>query len=135
MPAVPSLDSRGWIDNPAEMAELLFAYFLVSNKSQSTTHYSRIASLPYILQTTGNDFTVLKNEVERVLQELYSKYFEKAVISISMEPADGKTLELAQYNMKVSAILTQNGIQYSLGQLLSIANKVVTKVASYSSTA
>lgn len=121
MSVIATLDSSGWVSSPPEKAAAAFAYFLVSDYSQSVTHFGKIASLPWMLQQYGNDFVILRVEMESVLQTYFSRHFEKAVVSVTLSTKSGDDLSSGRYDMRVSITLYEKGISYSLGRLLSIA--------------
>lgn len=128
MPLIPTLDANAWVTEPAEAAEAMFAYFFASNFSQSTTFYGMISSFPYLLQQYGDDFTVLRQEVETVLQAYYARQFEKVTVNITLVPEEGRALDTSAYTMRISVILQDKGKSYSLGNLLTIANKKISKL-------
>lgn len=127
MTAIPTLDSSGWATTPAARAERALVYFLVSDFSQSTTHYGTIKSLPHLLQQHGDDFTTLRAECQDILQRYFSQFFDTAKVTVDIDPVDKKE-NTAQYNMRLSVVVYDKGTPYSLGRLLSISNKTILKV-------
>lgn len=124
---VPSLDSSGWQTGVAQKAEKLFAYWLTSERSQSNIH-GNIESLPSIIQRYKNDNVELEQDVKRSLSDLFVDYFESVSVEVRVEPIDGPNSPSARMNIKISLLVRQNGLKYSLNRLLTASNKTITKI-------
>jgi hypothetical protein len=123
---LPSLDSGGWVTGVAQKAEKLFSYFLASERSQSN-HYPDIQSLPYIIQQNSDDDISLQTEIRNALSKLFEDYFEYVEIEVLVRPQDGQENNPKQ-DIRISALVRSNGVQYSLQQLLQSSNKTISNI-------
>lgn len=122
---VPTLSSAGFVTGIQEKADRLFAYFLVSQYSQTYSHAGQISSFPKILQEQANDPSGLNTAVRQALIDLYQGYFDSVEVDVDTVPFPDNDSKL---NIKISVILTQDGTSHSLSRLVSTQDSVVSKV-------
>lgn len=132
---VPTLDSNGWLSGVAEKADALFAYFLISDYSQSTIFQGRIKSLPWIIKTNPKDLISLTSEIQRALEDLYAPYFDTMSANVTIEkPEAFLNLTEAKIDLRISVIVRQGGRAYSLGRLINVVNNKIGKVTDFTKT-
>jgi hypothetical protein len=123
---VATLDTMGWVEDTAHKADRLLSYFMVSEHSQSVVHKGRVKSFPYILNKNAGDLLQLRSDVNDALQSILSAHFDEASVQIEVKEIvndDGKPT--GKVDIKIMAIVTENGVKHSLGRLChSINGKV-----------
>lgn len=108
---IPSLTVDGNITNKDLQMKKLFQYFLASDYSQSNQFYGKIASLKYIL-ATYTDSTDISLEIKRVLNSLYTDFFDSVSVTVSIQ--NTTTTGITVYNINISCIY--DSTTYELAQ-------------------
>ncbi len=112
---VPSISTDKFISESLLKLDVLYAYFLASEFSQSNIYRSSISSMKYIFNKHSNNETDLVSETKRVLEEYLGRYFKTVETNIEIDDDDG-ALNIA---IKVT---DEDDIETSLSNVLSIAN-------------
>lgn len=114
---------KGILTGVAEKADRSLAYYLASDASQSNLYKGNIRSLQGTIQKVGNNAAALKNQVEADLFALYIGLYDAVSVTVTITDVawDGSS----RFNIQIDVILTQDGVQYSLGQLCQSINGVV----------
>lgn len=127
MKPIPTLDSAGWIETPAQGADHLFANFITANYDQTNLYRGSIESFSYLIYKYGLSLA-LANEVQASLQRLFEPYFDAldCTVEYKEDPNGiGKDNEIA---LRISMIVTDGGRKYSLGKLLALSNNSLKSV-------
>lgn len=112
--AIPQLSEAGWVTNPKEKADLMFAHFFLSEFSQTQFYPGRISSFPYIVQSTLNDVDKLIETTKETLRNYFRPFYSK--VSVEMIFNEDKT-KPATYIFDISIVLTdQTGKEYSVAK-------------------
>ena len=123
---VPTLSSVGWVTEVAEKADRLFAYYMTSEYSQSNAYYKEITSLTWHIQQFGSDPSVLKKRIEDDLMTYLSRYFEMVDLEVSTQHPNPEDPE--KINIRISAIVYDQGKRYSLGREIQATKSKVVKI-------
>lgn len=126
---VASLDTMGWIEDTAHKADRLLAYFMVSEYSQSVAHKGKVKSFPYILNKNAGDLLQLRADVDSALLSILSAHFDEASVQVEVkEILNDDKKPTGKVDIKVMAIVTENGIKHSLGKLCHSLNGKVKEL-------
>ena len=130
----PTLSTLGWVQDVSIKASQILYSFFVANYSQTILFRGKIQSLPYLIHQKS-DLTVLRDSVQNAVTILLNSYFDSAEITVTLTPVkseNGQVLNEDNLDLQVKAIVTQDGKRYSLGRLVSIANKNVVDIREFS---
>ncbi len=114
----PTLSRQGLVSTPIEICEQLFADFVATNYSQSNLFYRQLVSLPQIIQSSGQDLSLLVTKTQTSLQSLLSQYFTGVQVYVSQKSSNPAEENAAQRTLVVSASFQYNGITYDFAQEL-----------------
>lgn len=128
---VPSLDSNGYITGVGPKADRAFAYYLVSEHSQTLAHQGHIKSFPYTLATYAKDPVELRIRVKNEVAELFKQYFDEADIEVQIREILDNGNPTSKLDIRIFAILTENNVRYSLGKLIDTVDGKVRQVTNY----
>lgn len=125
MPTNPmvTLDTDGFLTDPAKISARLLNYFFWSDASQSNIFRGAVASLPGIISNNPNNIQAIKDGIEIALNRLFSAHFDEVNIVISHESIerDGKTT--AQVDIRVGISFRHNGELKQVARILEIVDK------------
>lgn len=114
---VPSLSSDGWIDNSVRCADILFAHFLTSDKSQSY-FFNDVRSLPYILNENMDNINTIMKEVKSNLLNYFNNYFNNVAVTVVEIP---NQLDLSRIEINIDIEYTDTtGAKLYLNKVLDI---------------
>lgn len=116
---LPTLSSSGWVDEIAEKADRVMAYFFVSEYSQSNIFRGNITSLPHLIQKFGNEPEVLKSEISRKVQDLLGRYFDEVSVDAEITNEDQPH---SRMDLQITVRLRDNGVSYSLARVIKTLN-------------
>lgn len=126
MPKLPTVSTSGWVDDIAEKADRLLAYYFVSDFSQSNLHRGLVVSLPQQIQELGHDPDALQRGMQSSLEGYIGQYFESAQVSVDAtipNPADPSRIQVT-----VGIIVTENGVRHSVGKLIQATNGKIADI-------
>lgn len=123
---VPTLTSKGWVADAESKADALLSYYFTSQYSQSNLFAGNISSLQYMIQQWGNNPSALQNKLSQALQTYLGRYFDNAAVDVTV--LDPTSQQDARLTVRVDAMVTQNGENYSLGRLVSFLNSTIVSI-------
>ena len=123
---VPSLSPSGWITDIAAKADALMSHFFESNKSQSYIYNNNVSNLQWLIEQYGSDSIDLTTQMTSTLEKYLGRYFDLVTVTVTSDD-NAKNLS-GSVTIKIHCLVTQGGVQYSLGKLLQISNSTVTKI-------
>lgn len=124
--AIPTLSSQGWVTALEVQVDSIFSWFLTSDYSQSVLYHGQIRSLPWIIQRYERTPNALTEEIRRVLDDLFGRYFDSARTSADYEEVNDPSTN--RYNLLVSCTIENAGKEYNLSRLISVVNGKVSKI-------
>lgn len=101
--SVPTLTMDGFVTNKNLMVAKLWAYYLTSDHSQSTTFSGYVQSLKYDLLSSDIDSMLTKN-IESSLEELYGNYFDKAKADVVLKTDKDTNTQYASISLTLTDI-------------------------------
>ncbi len=129
---VPTLDSRGYLAGIGEKATELLTNFLTSNYSQTELFPGAVKPLTYFIQRHMGDFNTMSASIEDALNQLYSGHFDEVSVSVSIgEPQADLGMSPVRYNIQINILVTQDGVQESLGKLITISNSRIERIKTF----
>ena len=126
MTAVPSLSTEGWLESVDKKADRLLAHYLLSERSQSVLYHGKIKSVPYLVATYGNNTLDLQDKIGEGLYDLFSPYFDDLSYEVTVEEDKDNTAAL---EIKISATVTERGVNYDLAFLIDVKDSKVNTFA------
>ncbi len=125
----PSLSQMGWVTDVSVKADKLLMDFITANYSQSIIFRGKIKSLAYCIHK-ARDMMALQENLQLIVTAMLSAYYDNAEVSIRVVPLDknGTVDNVDNMDIRISAIVTQNGVRYSLGKLVQYVNSAVSTI-------
>lgn len=127
-----TLDRLGYVSEVAYKADMLMAFFLSSEASQSILHRDRISSAPNIIKRCAGDARELETQFTTALKQLYGAYYDAVDLTVTVtgnaEAYSGSEVIL---NIKIAMTLKQAGTTHSLGRLLAIVNNKIAEQTTF----
>jgi len=123
---VPTLSSSGWVVELAEKVDRLMAYFFVSDHSQSNIYEGHVVSLPYIVQSYGNDDSSIRTAIQQNLNVLLGRYFEQSTVDVTVDLPTSDTD--TRMTIRVDATVTDGRYRHSVGKLITTVNSRVVEI-------
>lgn len=112
--AVPNLSEAGWITNPKEKADIMFAHFFLAEFSQTQFYPGRISSFPYIVQTSIGDVDRFVEITRETLKNYFRPLYSKVSVEMTFKESTSKP---GTYVFDISVILTdETGTEYSVAK-------------------
>ena len=126
--ALATLDTDGYVRDPAKIAARLLKYFFKSDYSQSNSYRGHVKSLPYIIAQNPNKIQAIKDGIESALYNLFSAQFDAVAITINHEMlVDASTgLETGRVDIRVSIGFTHLGKEMQVANILQIYDNTFT---------
>ena len=129
---VVTTSSAGVIDDPAIAVGVLFSYFLIADKAQSTlTPYGTVKSLKFYMPTTITNPEGILDSVKKELVDLYSDYFYNVGVDVAIDSINSSVengaYTLVTYNIEVT-VTDVAGKNYTLTKAISISNGTITNI-------
>lgn len=109
---IPTLNA--WIDSPDKQADYLLSCFYTSEQLQSTVSFSRIQSMPYLVQRYGKSPLDLQSKAREELQKLLENVFQ--VRSLDVKVNESSTV--GELNIKFHCVIQIDGREESVGHLV-----------------
>ena len=126
MLTLPLLSSDGWVAQSPTLIDRVFAYFLLSDYSQTALYPNNITSLPYLIQQ-NSDIESLQTTVSTALTALYGRYYSETDINIRIEP---DTVNSAKQTIYVGVSVTDDtGKETTLEKAVTIKDSKVIAFA------
>lgn len=85
---LPSLDTRGWVDDFAEKVDRLLAHFFLCDYNQTYFYLGNVTSLVRIIERKGNYIDAVINDINNELGTYLSRYFEGVTVNSSVKASD-----------------------------------------------
>lgn len=123
---LPTLSASGWVMNTPEKLDRLVSYFIVSEASQSHLFAGQVASLPSIIQKNAENESGLVRDTTDALNSLLSRYFDSAEVSV--DTAHPVADDPNRINLRVDAVVIDNGQRYSVGREITLVNSKVINI-------
>lgn len=125
----PSLSSMGWVTDVSVKADKILMDFITANYSQSIIFRGKIKSLAYCIHK-ARDMAALQENLQLIVTALLSGYYDNAEVSVRIVPLEknGAVDNVDNMDIRISAIVTENGIRYSLGKLVQYVNSAISKI-------
>jgi len=129
---VLTLSTKGLLQDPQSKADRQMAYYLTTNHSQTNMFRNSILSLPKRIEQFEEDVDLLCSQVREDLQNLYTIIFD--AVQITVTPSYPNKEDPNEVNLTVLAMLTEDGVNYSLGRLINVKGNRTFTVMSINNT-
>lgn len=126
---VPTLSANGWISDPYPKADAMMAWYLVSEASQSNLYVGSITSLASQLQRCADNPTQLKQVMTSELEAFFAHNFDYASVDVDIDYPTSATD--GRLNVKLAVTVTQDGVNISVGAVVSHLNGKVVEIFNY----
>lgn len=130
---VPSLSDRGWVTAPSEKIDLLLSHFFESDSIQSYLYAGHVSNLQGLIAQHSTDPNGLVASLRTTLENYLGRYYSVATVQISLndDPTINPTNELT---LSLYCAVVDDGVEYSVGQELSLINSKFQRIASLINT-
>lgn len=123
----PTLSPLGFVHDPQQKIEWIFADYIAAKFSQSTMNYGRVSSLSFD-EFDGNYEGHRTAEIlQASLTKLFSAYFEAASVQVTDDSIVGDQ----ETKVIVKGAFTQDGKTYQLNETLAILNGKINKLTRF----
>ena len=123
---VPSLSPAGWVTDVATKADILMAWFFESIKSQTYIYGSNVSNLQWLIEEYGSNTMTLTSQISSTLEIYLGRYFD--FVSATVTADDTPSNLNGSITITIHCLITDNGIQYSLGKLLQVSDSTVIDI-------
>jgi len=127
---VATLSAKGYVRSINEKLDSLLAYFFASDANQDYLHNGYIVNLSALLQQCGQDIIKLKERIRSDLTQYLGRSFDEVIVSVDSDNDQGS----GKVNITISALVTQEGIQYDVANRLSLVNGKFEKITKLNNT-
>lgn len=125
----PSLDTNGWIIDPASRLVAVFNTYYTTSYSQSVEHYGTLKSLPATIARNPRDRRLLGSNVTEDLNALFSAYFDSVDVNVTTEELKTNGVTNGIINIIVSVSVQEGAGVYKLAKVLSVENNKIIQVS------
>lgn len=124
----PVLGPEGYIYDPKQKIEAIFADYIAAKNSQSTIFYGQIQSLSFD-EYRGQYEPILSSEIIKAsLQSLFDSYFDNVDITTT---DNANETETQITTITIVGDLIDRGVRYRLNEVLSASNGKIKRLAQF----
>jgi hypothetical protein len=123
---VPTVTSKGWVTDAAGKADLLLSYAFTSQYSQTSLYPGQVTSLQFMVQQWGNSPMQIQNLMSQAFEIYFTRYYDRALVAITV--IDPTSLVDGRLTVQLNAEVTQDGVTYSVGRLVSFLNSTIVRI-------
>lgn len=124
MATVPlaTLDTDGYLRDPAKISARLLEYFFRSDYSQTNSFRGHVKSLPWIISQNPNKIQEIKDGIESSLYNLFSAQFDAVLVTVNHEMIRDTTSgkETGRVDIRVAIGFSHNGKDMQVANILQI---------------
>lgn len=119
--AVPTLSTQRFVTELASKLDFLLAYFISTDRAQSSTFEKYVTSLQSIVEAYSGDPAATSTEIGNQLQAYMERYYDAANVVAKFELTDPDN---SQSLIKITLTLnfTEEGVTHSANRLLTYFN-------------
>jgi hypothetical protein len=122
---IPSLSAKGWVTSPVEKADIAMAHSFCADKRQSLIYGKNVASIPWLYEQYSHDIQKLMSAIQQMYQDYLGRYYTSVAVDVREDPESTLT-NFTTLRLYIS--VTENGKDYSFGQLIDAADGKFVKV-------
>lgn len=130
---VPSLSTHGWVDKPAEKADLLLTHFFYSMKSQTSLYGSSVSSFAWILEQNAREPARVAEETRKALITYLLRFYDSVNITVT-ERDENPDLSSSRSELIIAATVVEDGVEYQLDKLVTIVDGRFKEFANLNNT-
>lgn len=127
--ALPMFASSGWTTSLNEKADGILSQFFEADALQSELYQGNVSSLQYLIHEYNNDPIKMVSAIRSALENLLGRYYPQGCNVEVTSDATSPTWVGSQYDIKITALVTENGTQQSFGYLVSAENSIISNIA------
>lgn len=123
--SLPTLSTDGLVSSVQRKMDRLFAYYRVSQASQSIIYDGKILSFPKRMEEYDSDILKLQQNIQNDIDLLFGRHFElyEAQVKIIDHPN-----EKGQYLIRFVVTVNENGKVYNLSEAVDIIDGKIKRV-------
>lgn len=126
---VPMFASSGWTTSLNEKADGILSQFFEADAFQSELYAGNVSSMQYLVQQYNNDPVQMVTNTKSTLEKLLGRYYPEGILVDVTSTATNPSWVGSQYDVKITAQVTENGVVQSFGYLVSAENSIINKIA------
>lgn len=121
----PTLSSVGWVYDPEQKIEWIFADYIASKHSQSDIFFGAVSSFSF--DEFQGDYHASKavNAIQFSLSEIYKPYFDDVDITVEDHSEDDSN----ELHLVIRGVFTDKGKAFHMNETLSIHNGKINRLA------
>lgn len=127
--AVPMFSTTGWTASLNEKADALLSHFFEADAFQSNLYMGNISSLQYLIQQYNSDIVKLLSNIRQTLEQYLTRYYPEGVVVQATSNGTDPSFTAGVLDVTITASVTEGGLQYSFGYLVSAENSIISKIA------
>lgn len=128
---MPTLTIKGWVKSLEEVVDTALAHMLVSDYSQSNSHFGNITSFSWLVAKWGNRPADMAMETEHAITNYLSKYVDKVEVSVTYNFPDNSTSSKT-YDLSIALTVYKGDQIYNLAEKIEIIDSKFKRVAEVS---
>ncbi len=122
---IPTLSEDGWMSDPLQKGDYLFAVFMLSEYSQTTIYPRQVSSFSYIMEEGTGDPAETARLLETQLTTYFTRHFNN--VTVSADYPSGQQSSLVYLTLSLN-YEDNNGKTYSLIKAIETLNSKVVKI-------
>lgn len=123
----PTLSEQGYIFDPVQKIEIIFADYLAAKHSQSTMFSGQISSLSFDEFSGNYDRYRTPELIQNSLTKLYGAYFDSANIEVT----DNSKTDSNVTEVKIVGELIDGDQTYQLNEVLAVNNGRINRLGRF----
>lgn len=122
-----TLDGAGLITDPYQKIELILAYMVATQASQSNIFRNTSSSISDIIRRKGSRSIDMRNEIEQNIRSVFSRYFDSVDINVNIDQLN--LTDKNSYDVVIQCQVTQDGQSYDVARTINVLNENIKLVA------
>lgn len=124
-----TLDGAGIVTDPYQKIQLILAYLLATQASQSNIFKSHVVSISDIIRRKGSQSIDMRTEVEDSIKRVFNRYFDNVDINVSIDKSN--KVDKSEFDVVIQCQVTQDGKTYDVARTLSVLNDKIKLVSEF----
>ena len=112
---VPTLTTDGYVTDPDQKLNYMFAHMFEIRHDDTYLYKDEVMSMQKVVADYGSDESLYKTELVTRMTRYFERAFDSAAITLTINDS-----ETSYFTMDVDVVVTEAGVNYSLGRSLQI---------------
>lgn len=130
-----ALDTVGYVNEPAVIAERVLADYLSTNYSQSTIFFGRLRSLQRTIQVNSGNMASISAGIQNDLEALFGAYLDNVSVTVTTAPIKNQyNQETDRHEVFIEAVFSTGKGMETLAATIRETNEGFSRIASIASS-